>query len=307
MRKDKYQKWIDDNCSSLSDKTIVVLGATGSIGKEIVDIISSLSANVIIAVRSASKGEALILEMQKKYPQINYKLLLVDMSNRDSIDSFVKEIKQVKVDYFISCAGVYHLNQKILDDGLEIHFATNYFNHIYLIENIEAHIKKDDGKIIIMESISHRFFKINFNDLMSLKIKNKTKVYARSKRLLVYHTLNKINNGSPLILCHPGISATSLFSSEKGGFSSTFNKLIVPIMKKIFISPKKASLSVILSLFKDVPYGYQVGPRGLFHIWGYPKIYKFARTLKNKNKQEKIVELYNKKINEICKGDKYEK
>ena len=67
------------------------------------------------------------------------------------------------------------------------------------------------------------------------------------------------------------------------------------------------TLVKILSLFKDVPYGYQVGPRGLFHIWGYPKIYKFARTLKNKNKQEKIVELYNKKINEICKGDKYEK
>ena len=116
MRKDKYQKWIDDNCSSLSDKTIVVLGATGSIGKEIVDIISSLSANVIIAVRSASKGEALILEMQEKYPKINYKLLLVDMSNRDSIDDFVKELH----DMFDESYGVMDYQLFMFEDEFEL-------------------------------------------------------------------------------------------------------------------------------------------------------------------------------------------
>lgn len=296
MVKTRYKKWIDKNCSSLNGKTIVVLGASGSIGKEIVDIISSLSANVILAIRSLSKGENLLKEMKEKYPSINYKILLVDMASRESIDAFVEELKKIDIDYFISCAGVYHLPKKILNDGLEIHFATNYFNHIYLIENIEDRFKNDNKKIIIMESISHRFYKIDFSDLMSLKTKNKTKVYARSKRLLVFHTLNKIRNGSPIVLTHPGISATTLFSSEKGGFSKLFNKLIFPIMKIIFMHPRKAALSVIYSLYNDVNYGKQVGPRGLFHIWGYPKIYKFSKNLLNKSKQEKILKLYKSKL-----------
>ena len=295
----RIDKWINNNCKSLENKNVVILGATGSIGKETAKILSFLSANIYIAIRNKNKGDKLIEELKLIYPNNNYFLLLVDLSSKKSTSEFIKLLKDIKIDYFISCAGIYHLEKRLVNN-LEIHFATNYYNQISIIESIKEDIKNNNAKIIVLGSISHRFSEIDFSDIMSIKTNSKTKLYGRSKRLFIIHLLSLIRKGYPISIVHPGVCPTTLFASEKGGFSKAFNKTIFPLMKLIFISPKKASLNIMYAIFNNIEYSYQVGPRGILHIWGFPKKYKFNKKVLSLDRQEKVISVFK------TLGEKYE-
>ncbi len=283
----KYIKWVNKNIKSLENKTIVITGATGSIGIYTTKYLAYLKANIIIAVRNAKKGNALIEDIKKDFPDCNISMMLVDFSSVESVDNFSNELTNINMDYYITTAGVYHLPETVTKDGLEIHYETNYYNQIRVIERLSK-----DLPIIVVSSISHKKCRIDFNNLMSLGVKNRTKVYGRSKRLLNFHLMNLKNNGYDIRITHPGISATSLFNSEKGGFGKLFNAFIVPIMKILFHSPDKACLSVLLGLNKEVELCKEIGPKGLFNAWGYPKVVKLSKKLLDQEKQIKIIDFY---------------
>ena len=284
----KYIKWVNKNINSLENKNIVVTGATGSIGIYTVKYLAYLKANIIIAVRNEKKGNALIESIKNDFPDCNISMMLVDFSSIKSVDDFINELKEIKLDYYITTAGVYHLPETVTIDGLEIHYETNYFNQIRVIESLDKSLP-----VIVVSSISHKKCRVDFENLMSIGIKNRTKVYGRSKRLLNYHLMNLKNNGYDIRITHPGVSATSLFASEKGGFGKLFNAIIVPLMKIIFHSPDKSSLNVLYGLKNEVEYGKEIGPRGLFAVWGYPKVLKLSKKLQNEENQERIIEYYN--------------
>ena len=284
----KYIKWVNKNIKSLENKTIVITGATGSIGIYTTKYLAYLKANIIIAVRNAKKGNALIEDIKKDFPDCNISMMLVDFSSVESVDNFSNELTNINMDYYITTAGVYHLPETVTKDGLEIHYETNYYNQIRVIERLNK-----DLPIIVVSSISHKKCRIDFDNLMSLGVKNRTKVYGRSKRLLNLHLMNLKNNGYDIRITHPGVSATSLFASEKGGFGKLFNAIIVPLMKIIFHSPDKSSLNVLYGLKNEVEYGKEIGPRGLFAVWGYPKVLKLSKKLQNEKNQERIIEYYN--------------
>ena len=283
----KYIKWVNKNIKPIENKTVVITGATGSIGIYATKYLAYLKANIIIAVRNAKKGNALIDEIKRDYPDCNIRMMIVDFASIESVDNFSNELLKIKMDYYITTAGVYHLPETVTKDGLEIHYETNYYNQIRVIERLDK-----DLPVIVVSSISHKKCRIDFDNLMSLGVKNRTKVYGRSKRMLNYHLMNIKNKGYDIRITHPGISATSLFNSEKGGFGKLFNTLIVPIMKILFHSPDKACLSVLLALNEEVALCKEIGPKGLFNAWGYPKVVKLSKKLLNEEKQLKILDYY---------------
>ena len=96
--------------------------------------------------------------------------------------------------------------------------------------------------------------------------------------------LFKNENTVTLSVTHPGITFTNI--------TAHYPKVIFAIikypMKIIFMSPKKAALSLLLGLFKKPEYCEWIGPR-LFNVWGYPSV-KLLKTCK-KEEREKIAEL----------------
>lgn len=284
----KYIKWVNRNINKLENKTVVITGATGSIGLSTTKYLAHLNANIVIAVRNSKKGNQLIEDLKKLYPSVNISMMIVDFSSIESVDKFIEELKSVNMDYYITTAGVYHLPEIITKDGMEIHYETNYFNQIRVIESLSK-----DLPVIVVSSISHKKCRIDFENHMGIGVKNRTAVYGRSKRLLNFHLLNLKNQGYDIRITHPGVSATSLFASEKGGFGKLFNALIVPLMKIIFHSPDKSSLTVLYGLNDSIELGKEIGPGGLFAVWGYPKVLKLSKKLQNVEKQNKIIDFYN--------------
>jgi hypothetical protein len=80
-------------------------------------------------------------------------------------------------------------------------------------------------------------------------------------------------------LVHPGVCATELFTKSHSKF---FVKIIYPLMKLIFHNTKKAALNIIKAIFVETKDNEWIVPRGLFEVWGYPKIKKMKKGLYNK-------------------------
>ena len=79
-------------------------------------------------------------------------------------------------------------------------------------------------------------------------------------------------------IVHPGVCATELFIKSHSKF---FIKLIYPIMRLIFHSPKKAALTVIKGIFIETKFDEWIVPKGLFGVWGYPTVKKMKKAICN--------------------------
>lgn len=279
----KYEKWIKNNTHLLTNQLAIVVGATGSIGKEIVDFLLQLKAKVVIGARNIAKAESLKNQLLLKYPDGKVYVEYVDVSSLESIDKFQLEIdrKYQKADIFINNSGVYHLPKSLSVDGYEIHFATNSLGNYYLAKKIMYDLK-ENAKMIFVSSLSANFYNINFKDIQSSHCKNKMKVYATSKRIMMANTISLkkdlAQHSIDINLVHPGVCATELFTKSH---SKIFIKLIYPLMKLIFHSPKKAALNIIKAIFVETKENEWITPSGLFEVWGYPKVKKMKKDLYN--------------------------
>ena len=103
-------------------------------------------------------------------------------------------------------------------------------------------------------------------------VKNKTKRYALSKHLLTSYLLFlKESQNINITLTHPEIAVTKLFDKKNKAYNKLFYLFVPSIMKLIFMNSAKASLSILKGINCDyTPLTKWVGPRGLFHLWGYP-------------------------------------
>jgi len=298
----KYLKWINKNVSDKSGKTALILGATGSFGAFISKALAYKGCNIIIAARSIDRLNLLKNELMAINDKISIDILVVDLFSIKSVDSLIEDISNITIDYFISTAGVYQLPSSKTLDNLEVHFETNYFSQAYILEYFVSN--KKNTKLIFMSSISYRFNKIDYDNIESIGIKNKTKIYARSKRLLLNHLCYYKKRGYNIEIPHPGISPTSLFFGKNKGFKGIIKYITFPLMKLIFQNPSKCALGVLYSIDHNTKYMMQIGPRGLFKIWGYPHIYKLHKCVLNDKEHDKLLEKYNLILDNVKNKEK---
>lgn len=298
----KNDQRMREQIGSLEGKTIVITGATGSIAKEFERYFLYLEANLILTGRNQVKLENLYDELVSEFPDSNISTMILDLADLDTVHSFISAIENEKVDILVNAAGTYHLPVTIdSKTNLELTFLTNYaVPHLLTIKMCELFPKLD---VITVGSLSYFFHKLNHNDVYSINTKNRTKRYSRSKRMIALDSilLQRRFPTNNIYLTQPGVSATSLFDSSKGGFSKAFNKVIVPLMKFIFPSPRSVSRTVPMALYYKAKPPYLIGPRFFFHIFGKPHKYRLRRSLLKKKEEFELIETINKEIENSIK------
>ena len=295
-----YTKWVDKNIGKINGDIAIVTGADGSIGYFITYYLVYLGAKVVMAVRDTNKASKLKEKILKTIPNAVIYIEYLDLFNLKCIKEASINLKKYNPKYIINNAGIYHLPSLKNEDGIERTFCVNFFGPYLLNKELLEIIKKNNGKIINQCSVSTCWVntkKIDFSDLNLTKENNLTQKYAKTKIMMLLATIFGKEKGIDMVLVHPGASATSLFSSTRGGFSKLFNMLVLPLMKVIFISPSKASLSAIYSINHDTKINEWIGPRGLFNIWGYPKISKLEKKFLDENLKNNFI----KNLNEFEK------
>lgn len=269
--KKRYQKWIDKNVFLKKGVTIAVTGSTSGIGKALSFYLSRFDVNLILIGRNKERLNNLIKEIDVFNAKIETHVC--DYSNKESVKSFLEFIKTRKIDIFYNNAGIYHQPLELID-GLDQTFLIDFLiPSMFAKELFKAN---PNCKVINTSSISYRYKKFDKNDIQGLKIKDKTKRYGFIKRLLMMEATYLFSLGNKDLLAHPGISYTGLFDKRNKAYKKGFYVFVSPLMKLMFMSPEKASLSLLYAASENVeiPIYHHIGPKGLFHSWGYPSVQK---------------------------------
>ena len=133
---------------NFKNKTVIVTGGEGGIGKSISEKFTKFGANVIITTRNKNKSNT---RNKKK------RFIYLDFNDENSIDNFLDIIKKLsKIDILINNAGINKLSNidKIERNFLEEIYKVNLKGPILLTNQISKKmIKRKFGRIINISSI----------------------------------------------------------------------------------------------------------------------------------------------------------
>lgn len=295
-----YNNWVKENCSSLKGKTVCISGASGSIGYYIAYYCLVLEAKLIFAVRNIERAKKSIKNLTKNFPNADIKIIYVDYEKLDSLNPFINEIKNTKVDYFVNNAGIYLTKEELIEHDLERLFCINYLSQYYLVSKLADYIKSRNGKIVSTSSISI-YFKgsLDLSNFQNRNINRPLKRYSFSKKDGAYSLMYLKNKYNNFDIAHPGVTYSGLFLSIENHVPKFIAFFIRNLSKIIFMSNSKASLSIIYALTHELQYGEWVGPRGLFQFWGMPKVFKLRKKYLDNEMQKEIINKTNSLINNI--------
>ncbi len=298
----KYFNWVNQNIINVTNKAILINGATGGIGSSLITYLSYLKNDLYLLVRNLKEGNILKERLEKRFHN-KIEVIYFDYLDEKSLLNTLELVKNLaNLDYFINVSGIYHQAYQLIE-GVEKTYLVNYFRPSFFIK--ELLMIKPQCKIIVVSSLTSSVKLKNKNKLLNSEndlisylnnVKNKTKRYALSKHLLTSYLLFlKESQNINITLTHPGIAVTKLFDKKNKAYNKLFYIFAPSIMKLIFMDSAKASLSILKGVDCDyTPLTKWVGPRGLFHSWGYPKIYNLRKNLLNLNENSKIFNLTNK-------------
>ena len=182
-----YQKWLQQNTTSLQGKTVMITGSTGGLGKEICLHLLSLGANLVLVDRNTQKQENLKKILFEKYQNCKIKCFIANNEDFESIKSVCKNLNQTDIDIAIFNAGAYKIARKKTDLGYDNIFQINFLSPYFMLKEILPMLdKKQNTKVVIVGSIAHKKNKYNADSIDFADCKKVTRVYGNAKRFLMF-------------------------------------------------------------------------------------------------------------------------
>ncbi len=271
--------------NAILERPIALNGATGGIGGALAERLAKEGAELLLLVRDLAKGEALARKLEEEHG-VRAKAIPFDLDRPETLPSSLEEIQTSGCGLFFHVAGIYH-QEPDLSSGLERTYLVNYVQPVCFIE---ALLEKVPGiRIVAVSSLTAVLGKVR-KARESIDWENPSKTlnhaggrtmsYALSKSLMMSALMAMQEEGADIRFAHPGVSCTNLFDPKNKAYPSWFYKVAPPIMRKIFMSPSKACLSVLEAGIRDFDAKERwIGPRGLFHAWGKPGEARLPRWL----------------------------
>lgn len=278
-----HTAWRKRTLSDLSGRVAVVTGANGGLGFEVARGLAAQNARVILACRSAEKGEQARARLQNEFPSASFAVLPLDLARRASIDAFALRLAGIapRIDVLIHCAGVYYPREATTPDGLPATVGINYAGTVALNEALLPLLPKS-GRAVFVTSLVDRKGRVK-TDPLSDDEPSGYAAYARSKFLLSGYVLQKsaaADENAPLfVACHPGITKTPLLSKEKTGPRPLWSRWGHALLYLFTQSPEKSSLPILAAACGVAANGDYLAPRGLFRVFGYPKKIPFPKNV----------------------------
>lgn len=117
--------------SSAAGATAIVTGANAGIGLECAQLLLSLNiSNLILAVRTISKGEEAAAPLRAAFPQAKIEVWPLDMNSYDSINAFARQCGTLaRLDIVILSAGIMNMDLQVnTSTAHEEMFQVNYLS-----------------------------------------------------------------------------------------------------------------------------------------------------------------------------------
>ena len=270
-----------ENIEDLSNRKILLTGATSGIGEQLFYHLMNKNASVVMLVRNIDKAK----EIKDRYPDKHIDIVQYDQSSFRSIESACDEllIKHPDIDTYVLNAGT--LGEKgVTIDGYPFTIGVNYFGVRHLIDYLSPKLK-NKVRFVIQGSIVGALKPNKKKSIMNDKLGtfdqyNLSKIYLES----YFYKLVSENEYPNIeyVLTEPGISSTHI-TRHFNAFIRVGGKCFLGLF---FHHANKACLPLLKGISRKSKNGDFIIPRGLFTMSGYPKTIKFP----NKRKREYLFE-----------------
>lgn len=257
--------WLKKNTHALTGKVVAVSGATGGIGRELCRHLASLGAALVLLDRNGQRSRALGAALEAEFPALSVDYIRVDMTEMETVRAAADALLARPLDYLILNAGAYAVPRFLTREGYDNVFQINFLSPYYLARRLLPHLRARGGRVIAVGSIAHTYSRTDENDIDFRTRKKPSLVYGNAKRRLMYALTDEAAEGG-ISIVHPGITQTNITAH----YPKPIWLLIKYPMRLIFMSPRKAALSVLSGVFDACGESEWIGPRH-FDVWGYPR------------------------------------
>ncbi|MFF3454063.1 oxidoreductase [Streptomyces sp. NPDC002730] len=209
--------WNASDIPDQSGRTAVVTGANSGIGLVTAQELARRGARVVLACRSAVRGEQARARIQREVPDAEVEFRSLDLADLSSVREFAAAYPYENLDLLINNAGVMALPYGKTADGFETQFGVNHLGHFALTGLLLPKLLDTPGaRVVSLSSGLHAMANLDMGDLNSERRYRRWVAYARSKtaNLLFVHELARRLRaaGSDVVAAaaHPGYAATNL-------------------------------------------------------------------------------------------------
>ena len=262
--------WTARDVPDQTGRSVVVTGANSGIGFQAARVLAARGADVVLAVRDITRGEAAAGRMRG-----SVQVRRLDLADLASVREFAAGAPP-RIDVLVNNAGVMGLPEGRTADGFELHLGTNHLGHFALTGLLlERLLQGTDPRVVTVSSGLHRQGKIDFDDLQGRRAYDKWAAYAQSKLanvLFAYELQRRAGAALRSLAAHPGLAATNLYAGGIASFSRS-ERLATRIGKRFGQSEAMgAEPTLYAATVPDIGGGAYVGPGRFRQMRGHPKV-----------------------------------
>jgi NAD(P)-dependent dehydrogenase (short-subunit alcohol dehydrogenase family) len=205
---------------NLSGKLAVVTGANSGLGFGLARRLAAAGADVVMAIRNRTKGEAAIDQIRAEVPAAKLTIKNLDLSSLASVAALGEQLNAEgrPIDILINNAGVMTPPERdTTADGLELQFGSNHLGHFALTAHVLPLLRAaDSARVVSLSSLAARRGRIHFDDLQFEKSYSPMQAYGQSKLavLMFARELDRRSReagwGIVSNAAHPGLTKTNL-------------------------------------------------------------------------------------------------
>ena len=232
-------------------KRVLITGGNSGIGFCTAEQLVARGAEVILACRDQTKGQAAIAKIKNAHPQAKIRLFPLDLADLEQVRDCAAQLYQElgHIDDLIYDAGVVPTRQEFTKDGYEMQFGVNYLAPVLFTHLMLPLLKKGTApRILHVASVAHWLGRINKKTWKGRKPYLIMDAYGQSKLANILFSnvladrLKEIGITSNAL--HPGGVDTPIFRHVPNA--------IMALIRPTLTTPEKAaSLPVSLALDKQ--------------------------------------------------------
>lgn len=276
----------DITVPDLTGKVALVTGANSGLGLGLTERLAAAGAEVLLGVRSESKGAAAISQVLAKTPSARLSLRTVDLASLASVtalsDSLLAEGRPI--DILINNAGIMMVpTRRVTEDGFELQFGSNYLAHFALTAQLLPLLRAASAPRVVSHSsgLANRGH-LDWDDLQSERKYSPTGAYNASKlaMILFARELQRRSDAAGWdihsTVAHPGVVHTNLIASGPGQGRATASTRVMGVVMRLPGMAQEVPQGVLPALHAatspDARPGEYYGPDGFLGFTGAPGV-----------------------------------
>jgi NAD(P)-dependent dehydrogenase (short-subunit alcohol dehydrogenase family) len=208
--------------ADLSDRVVVVTGATGGIGHEVAYGLARLGARVVVVGRSGAKAAAAREAIAARgVDPLRLELGVADLSRMTQVATLAEDLRARfgRIDVLVNNAGCYPAGRHVTEEGFEESWATNVLAYEMLTTGLLEPLRAARGRVVYVASTMAGG--LDTDDLLWERRRFRgMKAYAQSKqgnRMLAWSWSRRLaDSGVTVNVAHPDGTATNIAGRQRG-------------------------------------------------------------------------------------------